>query len=229
MSLIEMDHVTKDYRMAGQIMPILKGISFTVEAGEYVAIIGPSGSGKSTLMHILGGLDIPTDGHYRLDGHDLAGLTEGQLAPIRRTHIGFVFQSFNLINSLTALENVALPLLYQGMPRHEQQRRAQKALEAVGLSERLHHRPGQLSGGQQQRVAIARAMVTDAPVILADEPTGNLDSHAGQGVLALFRQLHAEGHTLLLITHDSGVASEADRMVTIRDGLIVEERRLSHV
>ena len=219
--------MTKEYRMGDQRLTVLQAVSLRIVRGEYTAVMGPSGSGKSTLMNILGCLDVPTTGRYRLDGHEIQGRDEGELAPIRRKYIGFVFQSFNLLPNLTALDNVALPLLYQGVAGAEQRERASDALQRVGLGDRLHHRPGQLSGGQQQRVAIARAVVAEAPFVLADEPTGNLDSQAGQEILALFDQLHDEGETLVVITHDVEVAARASRIIQIRDGRIVDDRAVS--
>ncbi|PSR33758.1 MAG: macrolide ABC transporter ATP-binding protein [Sulfobacillus benefaciens] len=229
MALIEMEQIRKSYKMADENLEVLKGISLTIEQGDYVAIMGPSGSGKSTLMHILGCLDVPSSGHYFLSGQDIAGLSESKLASIRRKQIGFVFQSFNLLAALNALENVALPLLYQGVSPGEQRERATEALNQVGLGERLHHRPSQLSGGQQQRVAIARAIVTKPPVILADEPTGNLDSHAGQEVLGIFSRLHEAGQTVIMITHDTQVAHHANRIIQILDGNIVSSQEVTHV
>ena len=221
--LVEMDHIVKTYRMGDADLEVLHGVSLTVEFGEYVAIMGPSGSGKSTLMHILGCLDGATAGHYRLEGRGLVGWDEDQLAPVRRRMVGFVFQSFNLLPQLTALDNVALPLLYQGVSAREQTERARAALAAVGLADRLRHRPPELSGGQQQRVAIARAVVTNAPMILADEPTGNLDSRAGREVLNIFARVHDEGRTVIVITHDLEVARHASRIIRLRDGEVVEE------
>ncbi|MHB1610286.1 MAG: ABC transporter ATP-binding protein [Sulfobacillus sp.] len=228
MALIELDQIRKSYKMGNEDLEVLQGVSMTLDQGEYVAIMGPSGSGKSTLMHILGCLDVPSAGHYYLLGQDVAKLQESRLAPIRRKQIGFVFQSFNLLGALNALENVALPLLYQGASAHEQRSRATEALNQVGLGDRLHHRPNQLSGGQQQRVAIARAIVTNPPVILADEPTGNLDSHAGQEVLGIFSRLHLAGQTVIMITHDAQVAHHADRIVEIRDGNVVASQEVTH-
>ncbi len=229
MALIQMEQIRKSYKMADENLEVLKGISLTIEQADYVAIMGPSGSGKSTLMHILGCLDVPSSGHYFLSGQDIAGLSESKLASIRRKQIGFVFQSLNLLTALNALENVALPLLYQGVSPGEQRERATEALIQVGLGERLRHRPSQLSGGQQQRVAIARAIVTKPPVILADEPTGNLDSHAGQEVLSIFSRLHESGQTLIMITHDAQVAHHTNRIIQILDGNIVSSQEVTHV
>ena len=224
-ALIELRDISKSYHMGEADVPALQDVNLQVDEGDYVAVIGPSGSGKTTLMHILGCLDTATDGTYRLAGDDVSDLPERQLAPIRRKYIGFVFQSFNLIGSLSALDNVALPLLYLGRPYKEQRQRASEALAAVGLEDRLHHRPAQLSGGQQQRVAIARAVVSAAPVILADEPTGNLDSKAGRDIMEIFGQLHQQGRTILLITHNHEIAGHARRVVEMRDGRILSDRR----
>ena len=201
----------------------LNGVTLTIDRGEFVAIIGQSGSGKSTLMNILGCLDIPTYGDYHLDGVDVTELTDRQLAHIRNKQIGFIFQGFNLIPSLTALENVELPLIYRGIPRRERGELAVSALERVGVGNRMHHYPAQLSGGQQQRVAIARAIAAKPPIILADEPTGNLDSASGAQVMDILHELHAEGRTVILITHDDRIASAAGRLIRIIDGRIVED------
>jgi putative ABC transport system ATP-binding protein len=198
----------------------LRDVSLEVREGEFVAIVGPSGSGKSTMMHIIGCLDRPTAGVYRLAGTPVSELDDDRLARLRSRTIGFVFQSYNLLPRTSALDNVATPLLYQGVGRRERVRRATAALERLGLGDRLHHEPTQLSGGQQQRVAVARAIVTDPELILADEPTGNLDSAAGADVLAVLRELHASGRTIVLITHDAEVAGAAERQVHIRDGRI---------
>jgi putative ABC transport system ATP-binding protein len=198
-------------------------VSLRIEAGDYVAIMGPSGSGKSTLMHILGCLDAPTSGRYMLAGEDTSGLDDVELAEIRNQRIGFVFQQFNLLPSLTALRNVELPLSYGAGDRRTRHRRAQEALERVGLGDRFDHRPGQLSGGQQQRVAVARALVTDPALVLADEPTGNLDSTATRDVLGLFDELHQAGRTVVLITHEAEVAQRAARIIRIRDGALTPD------
>ena len=201
-------------------VPALDDVSLQIATGEFVAIVGPFGSGKSTMMHILGCLDRPTHGSYRLDGSAVADLDDDALARLRSRAIGFVFQSYNLLPRTSALENVATPLLYQGIGRSERRRRAGAALERLGLGDRIHHEPTELRGGQQQRVAVARALVTEPALILADEPTGNLDSHAGAEVTALLRDLHATGRTVVLITHDVEVAATADRQIHLRDGRI---------
>jgi putative ABC transport system ATP-binding protein len=219
--VIGLEHVTKVYRTGSLAVAALRGVSMTIDEGEYVAIMGPSGSGKSTLMHILGCLDVPSGGTYRLAGEDVSGMTEAALASVRNRRIGFVFQQFNLLASMPAWRNVELPLAYAGVGRTERRQRALAALARVGLGDRVDHRPGELSGGQQQRVAIARALVTDPDLILADEPTGNLDSTSAGDLMALMDELHAAGRTLVLITHDADVATAAERIVRIRDGLLV--------
>lgn len=220
--VIHLEKVTKVYRTGSISVAALRGISLDVTEGEYVAVIGPSGSGKSTLMHILGCLDIPTSGHYHLAGEDVSHMTETDLAEVRNRRIGFVFQQFNLLASMTAWQNVELPLVYAGTPRAERKERAMEALQRVGLAGRVQHRPGELSGGQQQRVAVARALVSEPDLILADEPTGNLDSVSAADVMRLMAELHDTGRTLMLITHDEEVASAAGRIVGIRDGLLTE-------
>jgi putative ABC transport system ATP-binding protein len=220
--VIELDRVTKVYRTGSIAVAALRGVSLSIDPGEYVAVIGPSGSGKSTLMHILGCLDVPTSGRYRLAGENVGGMSETALAEVRNRRIGFVFQQFNLLASMSAWQNVELPLVYAGVPRAERKARALEALADVGLASRVHHRPGELSGGQQQRVAVARALVTEPDLILADEPTGNLDSVSAADVLRLLDELHAAGRTLVLITHDAEVASASQRVLGIRDGLVTE-------
>ena len=220
--VIELDRVTKVYRTGSIAVAALRGVSLSILPGEYVAVIGPSGSGKSTLMHILGCLDVPTSGRYRLAGEDVGGMSEAALAEVRNRRIGFVFQQFNLLPYMTAWRNVELPLVYAGVPRAERKERAMEALASVGLASRVAHRPGELSGGQQQRVAVARALVTEPDLILADEPTGNLDSVSAADVLRLMDELHDAGRTLVLITHDAEVASASERVLGIRDGLVTE-------
>jgi len=221
-ALIELSSVWRVYDTGRVAVEALRGVDLNVVEGEFVAIVGPSGSGKSTLMHIVGCLDRPTSGRYLLDGAPVEELDDDHLAAVRSRAIGFVFQSYNLLPRTTALENVTTPLLYQGVDRAERQRRAKEALTRLGLGDRFDHQPGELSGGQQQRVAIARALVTQPRLLLADEPTGNLDSASGAEVLALLGDLHRAGMTIVLITHDHDIAAAADRQVHVRDGLIVQ-------
>src|SRR5438874_6691548 len=223
MDVIGLAGVSKVYRSGVLEVAALRDVDLTVRDGEFVAIAGPSGSGKSTLMHILGCLDVPTSGRYLLAGEDVSKMSEDELATIRNRRIGFVFQQFNLLPSLTALGNVELPLSYSGVSRHERRDRAVDALGRVGLADRLHHRPGELSGGQQQRVAVARALVTEPAMILADEPTGNLDSASTRDVLGLLQDLHGAGRTVVLITHEADVAAAAGRIVHMLDGRVADE------
>jgi putative ABC transport system ATP-binding protein len=227
--VIELVNVDKTYRAGALEVRALRHVSLVIERGEFVAIAGPSGSGKSTLMHILGCLDVPTSGTYRLAGQDVGVMTEDDLAEVRNRRIGFVFQQFNLLPSLAAWRNVELPLAYSGVPRAERRARAMAALEQVGLGDRVEHRPGELSGGQQQRVAVARALVTEPALILADEPTGNLDSTSTAEMLALLHDLHRAGRTIVLITHDHDIAAGAERVVTIFDGAIAQDGSLETV
>jgi len=220
--MIEVKDLTKTYRLGSVEVPALRGVSFRIERGEVVAVMGQSGSGKSTLMHIIGCLDLPTSGQYRLDGKDIAGMKEDELARIRNQKIGFVFQMFNLLPRMTVRRNVEMPLMYNGgNPGKEVRQRAEAILNAVGLGERLNHRPTELSGGEQQRVAIARAMINEPDLILADEPTGNLDSHTGAEIIQLLLGLNQErGLTLVIVTHDPAIAAHTQRVIRLRDGLI---------
>ena len=221
--LIEMRGIRKEYTVGGQRVRALDGVDFAVARGEMVAILGPSGSGKSTLMNLLGCLDTPDAGTYRLAGQAVEGMTEARLSRLRAQTVGFVFQGFHLLPGLTALENVELPLLYRGVPERTRRRLAQESLRQVGLSARMDHRPAQLSGGQQQRVAIARAMVGQPPMLLADEPTGNLDTAVGREILTLLQDLHAAGRTVVLITHDPAIGAACPRRVVMEDGKLREE------
>jgi len=220
-TLIDIADLWRVYNLGTVVVEALRGVSLEVREGEFVAIVGPSGSGKSTLMNIIGCLDRPSAGTYVLAGTPMAGLDDDELARLRSRAIGFVFQSYNLLSRTSAIDNVATPLLYQGVGRRERMERARQALEALGLGDRLEHMPSELSGGQQQRVAIARALVTNPSIILADEPTGNLDSASGVEVMARFHALHREGRTIVLITHDHDVAAQAPRQIHVRDGMIV--------
>ena len=221
--MIKLEHIFKIYEMGENKVYALDDVSLHVAAHEFVSIIGPSGSGKSTLMNMLGCLDVPTQGRYFLDGTDISKKTDDELAEIRNKKIGFVFQGFNLLPKLTAVENVELPLIYSNVSAKERHEKAKEALAKVGLEGRIDHKPTELSGGQQQRVAIARALITDPPIILADEPTGNLDSKSGKEVMEIFKNLNANGNAIILITHDSGVAAQAKRVVRIQDGKLYEE------
>ena len=222
--MIEIQHISKTYKSGDNETQALKDVSFSVKDGEFVAIMGPSGSGKSTLMHIIGALDTPTSGKYFLDGKDVSTLTEDELGEIRKKHIGFVFQAFNLLPRTTVLRNVELPLMYAEVPKQEREKLAKEALLAAGMSEdRFMHFSNQLSGGQMQRVAIARALVNNPTLILADEPTGNLDTKTGEIVLGTFQKLNKEGHTVVLITHERDVAEHAQKIILLRDGEIVKQ------
>ncbi len=226
MALLDLRGVTKDYPLGSTIVNALRGLDLSIERGEIVAIMGPSGSGKSTLMHILGALDKPTEGTASLEGHDLQELSENDLVTLRGKKVGFVFQTFNLIPTLSAQRNVELPMTFQGVRKTARDEQARRLLEKVGLADRAAHRPNELSGGERQRVAIARALANDPEIILADEPTGNLDSETGATILELLRKLSAEeGKTLILITHDPDAAAIAGRIVRLRDGRVVEEAR----
>jgi putative ABC transport system ATP-binding protein len=222
--VIEIEGVTKLYQMGEETIRALRGVTLKIRRNEYLAIMGPSGSGKSTLMNMLGCLDTPTAGRYEFTGKSVADMDDDELAGIRNREIGFVFQTFNLLPRSTALHNVELPLIYAGVGRAERLARAREALEHVGLGDRVHHRPNELSGGQRQRVAIARALVTRPSIILADEPTGNLDSKTGVEILALFEELYGQGNTLIVVTHEEDVARHARRIIRLRDGLIESDR-----
>ncbi len=224
--IITLRNIYKIYQMGENSVNALNNVSLQINEHEFVAIVGPSGSGKSTLMNILGCLDVPTAGSYILDGKEISDMNDNELADIRNSKIGFIFQGFNLLKKLSAVENVELPLVYQGIGQKERRRRSIEALEAVGLGERLKHAPNELSGGQQQRVAIARALVSNAPILLADEPTGNLDSKSGQEIMKIIRDLHEKGNTIILITHDNNIAMQAERVVRIIDGQIAEDKEV---
>ncbi len=222
--LIEIKNVSKNYIMGELEVPALKNINLKIQQNEYVAIMGPSGSGKSTLMNILGCLDNPTEGNYLFNKTDVSMLDDDALSTMRNKEIGFVFQNFNLLPKLNALQNVEMPLIYAGIKADERRKHALEALEKVGLTDRIHHKPSELSGGQRQRVAIARALVTNPGILLADEPTGALDSKTGEEIMDLFRKLHAEGNTIILITHEQEIANHANRTIHIRDGEIFTDR-----
>jgi putative ABC transport system ATP-binding protein len=220
-TILEADDVHRHYVMGGETIAALDGVSFSIERGEYVAIVGRSGSGKSTLMNLLGCLDQPTRGHYRISGQDVQTLSDDALSELRNRHIGFVFQNFQLLSRASALTNVALPLLYRGVARRERDKRARAALDRVGLDTRVKHRPTELSGGQRQRVAIARALVGDPSLLLADEPCGNLDSSTGESIMALFDALHQAGNTIVMVTHEPEIAAQCPRVIQLCDGRVV--------
>ena len=221
--IIRIEGLKKFYNLGTQQVKALNGVDLSICGNEYVAIMGPSGSGKSTLMNILGCLDTPSGGKYILNGTDVSQMGDGELAQVRNSEIGFVFQSFNLLPRYTSLENVALPLIYSGVPRHIREKKAREALESVGLGERMEHKPAELSGGQRQRVAVARALINNPSIILADEPTGNLDSVTGNGILELFKEFHSERKmSIVMVTHDRSIAKLADRTVELKDGLLLE-------
>jgi putative ABC transport system ATP-binding protein len=227
--LIETRSLEKHYRMGAETVRALRGVDLIIRRNEYVAIMGPSGSGKSTLMNLIGCLDTPTSGEYILNNQAVAGLEDDELARIRNREIGFVFQTFNLLPRSTALENVELPLVYAGVGKKERRERATEALHAVDLADRMHHKPNELSGGQRQRVAIARALVNRPSIILADEPTGNLDSRTSEEIMTLFERLHGEGQTIIMVTHEHDIAAHAERVVTLRDGQIASDERQTPV
>lgn len=223
MKLIEIKNIYKIYNPGENEVRALDGVTITIDRGEFVAIVGHSGSGKSTLMNMIGLLDVPTSGEYYLDGENVSNMTDDELSEIRNKQIGFIFQGFNLISSLTAEANVELPLVYRGMQAEQRHILSAEALKRVGLENRVHHLPKQMSGGQQQRVAIARAVAAKPPIILADEPTGNLDSHSGEEVMRILHELHSEGRTIILITHDNEIAEKAERIIKIQDGMVVSD------
>ncbi len=226
MSLIRLRKISRRYQMGAETIHALREVSLDIERGEYVAIMGPSGSGKSTLMNLIGCLDTPSSGHYELNGANVSEMDDNQLAEIRNREIGFVFQTFNLLPRANALRNVELPLIYAGFSNEERKKMALDALTQVGLADRIHHKPNELSGGQRQRVAIARALVTNPSLILADEPTGNLDSRTGEEIMALFETLSQKGNTIIVVTHEEQVARHARRILRIRDGLIAGDERV---
>jgi putative ABC transport system ATP-binding protein len=225
MSLIRLDKISRRYQMGGETIHALREVTLTIGRGEYVAIMGPSGSGKSTLMNLIGCLDTPTSGTYELNGTDVSDMDDNQLAEVRNREIGFVFQTFNLLARSNALHNVELPLIYAGLDAEERRRVALEAIENVGLTDRMHHKPNELSGGQRQRVAVARALVNKPSILLADEPTGNLDSRTGEEIMALFEQLSRKGNTIILVTHEEDIARHARRILRIRDGLIASDEQ----
>jgi putative ABC transport system ATP-binding protein len=222
--VIDIEGVTKLYHMGEETVHALRGVALQVHSNEYLAIMGPSGSGKSTLMNMLGCLDTPTSGHYQFNGKDVSSMSDDELASIRNREIGFVFQTFNLLPRSTSLHNVELPLIYAGLPPHERRERARQAMQNVGLGDRMLHKPNELSGGQRQRVAIARALVNHPSIILADEPTGNLDSKTGEEIMQLFDQLYEQGNTIIVVTHEEDIARHARRTIRLHDGLIESDR-----
>ncbi len=223
--IIHLEHIKKNYYLGKQVVEVLKGISLEINKGEYVALMGPSGSGKSTLMNILGCLDTPTAGRYILNGQDVSQMADNSLAEVRNREIGFVFQQFNLLPRLTAAENVALPLVYAGVPKKQRMEKALHVLDLVSLADRSHHKPNELSGGQNQRVAIARALVNDPAIILADEPTGNLDSKTSHEIMDIFGKIHASNNTVVLVTHEEDIANHAFRIIRLRDGILESDKR----
>jgi len=224
-NVIEIKNIIRDFKLGTETVHVLKGIDLNIERGDYVAIMGPSGSGKSTLMNLLGCLDTPTSGSYLLSGQDVSQMSDDQLADIRNKEIGFVFQTFNLLPRTTALDNVALPMVYAGKSKSERHARAAEVLTDVGLADRMDHRPNQLSGGQRQRVAVGRALVNNPSIILADEPTGNLDSKTGEEIMGLFDEIHTAGNTVIMVTHEEEIAAHAHRVIRLRDGVVESDTR----
>lgn len=225
-TVISIKNLVKNYYVGNQTVRALRGIDIDIKKGEYVAIMGPSGSGKSTLMNILGALDTPTEGDYFLNGTNVSLLEDDQLAAIRNREIGFVFQTFNLLQRYTALENVTLPLIYAGIPKSERREQAMKVLDNVGLSDRVTHKPNELSGGQRQRVAVARALINKPSIILADEPTGNLDSKTSEDIMRLIREIHELGNTIIVVTHENDIARKSERIIFLRDGMVESDTRV---
>lgn len=223
--VIKIRNITRDFPLGNEVVKVLKGIDLDIERGEYVALMGPSGSGKSTLMNLLGCLDTPTSGTYELNGRDVSNMTDDELAEIRNKEIGFVFQTFNLLPRTTALENVALPMIYAGASKSERTQRAKQVLADVGLADRMDHKPNQLSGGQRQRVAVGRALVNHPSIILADEPTGNLDSKTSEEIMKLFSDIHKAGNTVILVTHEEDIAENAHRIIRLRDGIVESDTK----
>ncbi len=223
--VIKIRNITRDFPLGNEVVKVLKGIDLDIERGEYVALMGPSGSGKSTLMNLLGCLDTPTSGSYELNGKDVSNMTDDELAEIRNKEIGFVFQTFNLLPRTTALENVALPMIYAGASKSERTERAKQVLTDVGLADRMDHKPNQLSGGQRQRVAVGRALVNHPSIILADEPTGNLDSKTSEEIMKLFGDIHKAGNTVILVTHEEEIAENAHRIIRLRDGVVESDTK----
>lgn len=225
--VIKIRNITRDFLLGQEVVKVLKGIDLDIERGEYVALMGPSGSGKSTLMNLLGCLDTPTSGSYELNGKDVSNMSDDELAEIRNKEIGFVFQTFNLLPRTTALENVALPMIYAGASKNDRLERAKQVLTDVGLADRMTHKPNQLSGGQRQRVAVARALVNRPSIILADEPTGNLDSKTSDEIMNLFNEIHKAGNTVILVTHEEDIAENAHRIIRLRDGIVESDTKMA--